>query len=108
MPSELQLLLVLHNHQPVDKFDDVIAEAFQQSYLPFLDVFQDYAQLRLAMHISGPLMEWLDRQQPRYVDRLADLVAEGRLEMVGGAFYEPILTMIPARDRVGQIIAYRR
>ncbi len=34
------------------------------------------------------------------------LVAAGRLEIVGGAYYEPILTMIPRRDRVGQITRY--
>jgi alpha-amylase len=28
------------------------------------------------------------------------------VEIVGGAFYEPILTMIPSRDRVGQITRY--
>ena len=48
-------------------------------------------------------MEWLDEHHPEYVDRLAGLVAAGRIEIVGGAFYEPILTMIPSRDRVGQI-----
>ena len=40
------------------------------------------------------------------VDRLAALVRYGRVEIVGGAFYEPILTMIPQRDRVGQIMRY--
>src|SRR5437762_11371216 len=45
-------------------------------------------------------------RQPEYVDRLARLVAAGRIEIVGGPFYEPILTMIPSRDRVGQITAY--
>ena len=40
------------------------------------------------------------------MDRLAALVAAGRIEIVGGAYYEPILTMIPPRDRVGQIRSY--
>ncbi len=37
---------------------------------------------------------------------LARLVAAGRIEIVGGAYYEPILTMIPSRDRIGQIARY--
>ena len=41
-------------------------------------------------------MEWLDARHPEYLDRLAGLVAAGRIEIIGGAFYEPILTMIPA------------
>ena len=51
-------------------------------------------------------MEWLDRNHPEYLDRVANLVAAGRIEIVGGAFYEPILTMIPSRDRRGQITSY--
>mgnify|MGYP006219696091 CR=1 FL=1 len=31
-------------------------------------------------------MEWLDVRHPEYVDRLGDLVAKGRIEIVGGAF----------------------
>jgi alpha-amylase len=48
-------------------------------------------------------MEWLDVHHPEYVDRLAKLSAEGRVEIIGGTFGESILTMIPPRDRVGQI-----
>ena len=33
-------------------------------------------------------MEWLDARHPEYLDRLAALVAAGRIEIVGGAFYE--------------------
>jgi len=99
----LHLNLVLHNHQPTGNFDNVFEQAFQDSYLPFLDVFEPYSSLRISLHTSGCLMEWLDQHHPEYLDRLAGLVREGRIEIVGGAFYEPILTMIPSRDRVGQI-----
>jgi alpha-amylase len=51
-------------------------------------------------------MEWLDGRHPEYVDRLGRLVADGRIEIIGGPFFEPILTMIPSRDRIGQIKAY--
>ena len=30
-------------------------------------------------------------------------MAQDRIEIIGGAFYEPILSMIPRRDRIGQI-----
>jgi alpha-amylase len=39
---------------------------------------------------------------------LADLVARGRIEIIGGPFYDPILAMIPSRDRVGQIRSFTR
>jgi alpha-amylase len=106
MNSPLRLVIVLHNHQPVGNFDHVCEQAYQDSYLPFLDVFEPYTNLRIALHTSGSLIEWLDAHHPEYLDRLANLVAAGRLEILGGPFYEPILTMISSRDRIGQITSY--
>ncbi|HTQ38561.1 MAG TPA: alpha-amylase/4-alpha-glucanotransferase domain-containing protein [Pirellulales bacterium] len=107
MPHPIRLLFVLHDHQPVGNFEGVFEQAYQDSYRPFLDVIEPYANFKLALHTSGPLMEWLDAHHPEYVDRLAALAAAGRLEIIGGAYFEPILPMIPSRDRIGQIRAYR-
>ncbi len=108
MPQSIRLALVLHNHQPIGNFDHVFEQAYQESYRPFLDVFSRFQSLRIALHTSGSLMEWLDEHHPDYVDNLADLVAQGRIEIIGGAYYEPILAMLPARDRIGQIQRYSR
>jgi 4-alpha-glucanotransferase len=109
MTTTLRLCLVLHNHQPVGNFDHVFEQAYEDAYLPFLDVFESYPDwLRISLHTSGPLMEWIADRRPEYLERLASLVQRGRVEIIGGAFYEPILTMIPARDRIGQIAGYRR
>ncbi len=108
MPNRIRLILALHNHQPVGNFDHVFQQAFDDSYRPFLDVFSRYESLKISLHVSGSLMEWLAAHQPDYVDRLAELVAQGRIEIIGGAFYEPILAMIPSRDRIGQIRSYTR
>ena len=105
--STVTLCLVLHNHQPVGNFDGVIEQAYQDSYLPFLDVFEPYSELRISLHTSGPLIEWMHEHHPEYLDRISQLVREERIEIVGGPFYEPIMTMIPARDRIGQIRTFR-
>jgi alpha-amylase len=104
--AAIRFCLVLHNHQPVGNFDGVFEQAYYDSYLPFLEVFEPYSDLKISLHTSGPLMEWLDQRHPEYLDRLANLVRAGRVEIIGGAFYEAILAMIPARDRVGQISTY--
>ncbi len=106
MTNTLRFCLVLHNHQPIGNFDHVFEQAYQDSYQPFLDVFESFGDLKMSLHTSGPLLEWLDDNHPDYVDRLAQLVTDDRLEILGGAYYEPILTMIPPRDRVGQIRRY--
>ncbi len=76
--------------------------------MPFLDVFDRYPELRISLHTSGPLVEWLEANHPEYLDRLAAHVVDGRIEIVGGAFYEPILAMISPRDRVGQIRSFTK
>ena len=108
MPNTIRLILVLHDHQPVGNFDHVFEQAYQDSYRLFLDVFEPYESLKVGLHTSGPLLEWLEANHPEYLDRVARLVAAGRIEIIGGAFYEPILSMIPRQDRVGQIQSFTR
>ncbi len=108
MPNRIRLVLALHNHQPVGNFDHVFQQAFDDSYRPFLEVFSRYESLKMSLHTSGSLMEWLAAHHGEYVDRLAQLVEQGRIEILGGAYFEPILAMIPSRDRIGQIRSYTR
>ena len=108
MANPIRLILAFHNHQPIGNFEHVFEQAYQDSYLPFLDVFSRYESLKIALHTSGSLMEWLNVAHPEYVDRLAQLAGQGRIEILGGAFFEPILASIPTRDRIGQIRSYSR
>lgn len=106
MTPSVNLCLVLHNHQPIGNFDGVFEQAYQDSYLPFLDVFEPFESLSISLHTSGPLMMWMAQRHPEYIDRLRLLVDAGRVEIIGGPQYEPIMTMLPRRDRIGQIRAY--
>lgn len=106
MSNAVRLCFVLHDHQPVGNFDGVFEQAYQDSYRPMLDLLARHPGIRLALHTSGPLAEWLEANHPEYLDRLAELAAAKQIEIVGGAFYEPVLAMLPARDRIGQIRRY--
>jgi 4-alpha-glucanotransferase len=108
MHPAVRFVFVLHDHQPVGNFDGVFEQAYLDSYRPFLDLLERHPGIRLALHTSGPLAEWLDRHHPDYLDRLAVLTARGQIEIVGGGFYEPVLAMLPARDRIDQITSYSR
>jgi 4-alpha-glucanotransferase len=106
--TQVRLILALHNHQPVGNFDGVFEEAYRTAYQPFLDVLEGYPEIPFVLHTSGPLLEWLVEHRPEYIARLRRMVEAGRVEVMGGGFFEPILTMIPHRDRVGQIRGYTR
>ncbi|WP_165064627.1 alpha-amylase/4-alpha-glucanotransferase domain-containing protein [Paludisphaera rhizosphaerae] len=104
--SNLRLILALHNHQPVGNFEAVFESAYRDSYLPFLEVLERYPEIAFCLHTSGPLLEWLVDQKPDYVARVKAMVEAGRVEILGGGYFEPIMTMIPQVDRVGQIRTY--
>ena len=59
--------------------------------------------MRIGLHYSGPLLEWLSAAHPEYFAQLADLAARGQIELIGGGFYEPILISIPFADQIEQI-----
>lgn len=106
MSEQLHLVLAFHNHQPVGNFDHVFQQAYQDAYRPFLEVFEPFQELKIALHLSGPLAHWLHEHHPEYLDRVAQLAQSGRVELLGGPHYEAILTMLSPRDRTGQIEHY--
>lgn len=106
MAGTVRLILAFHNHQPIGNFDGVFEQSYQESYLPFLNVLERYPDIPFALHASGSLLEWLEVAHPEYIERLQKMVARNQIEIVGGAYYEPILANIPRRDRIGQISTY--
>jgi len=95
--------MCLHFHQPIGNFDDVIERAYQNCYKPFLDVFERYPDIKMSMHFSGCLLDYLESKHPDYLDRIKLMVDRGQVEIVGGGYYEPIFTSIPGVDKLGHI-----
>src|SRR5260221_10924542 len=102
----LRFVFGLHDHQPVGNFDSVFEQAYRDAYLPFLELMEQYPEIPFTLHHSGCLLEWLVAHRAEYVARLRALVERKQVEILGGGFYEPIMTMLPRRDRVGQIRTY--
>jgi alpha-amylase len=101
------VICVFHNHQPVGNLPWVTEECFATAYLPFLAALERHPGVRVGLHFTGPLFEWLVATQPDYLARVRALVAAGRVEVLGGGFYEPILPVIPPRDARGQLALLR-
>jgi 4-alpha-glucanotransferase len=101
--SKFNLVLLIHAHQPIGNFDDVMERTYERSYLPFVECVERHPDVRLGLHYSGSLLEWITEKHPEYIERVAALVSRGQVEIVGGGFYEPILIAIPPEDRVEQI-----
>ncbi|MCY7418727.1 MAG: alpha-amylase, partial [Chloroflexi bacterium] len=103
MTRRISLALVLHNHQPVGNFGHVIATNHDLAYLPMIEALERHPGVRLGLHYTGPLLDWLRSERPETVERLVALHARGQVEIVGGGWCEPVLASLPERDRVGQL-----
>lgn len=99
----MKFLFAVHNHQPVGNFDFVFEDSYQKSYKPFLDVLENFPNINFSMHFSGPLIDWLEKNHSGYLDRVAKLVDDGRVEIISSGYYEPVLVSIPDSDKIGQI-----
>src|SRR2546428_12751774 len=69
MSNRLILSLAIHNHQPVGNFPHVFEAAFRQAYLPMAEAPERHPRIRVAMHYSGPLPDWLEESPPEFFPR---------------------------------------
>ncbi len=106
MSSSLRLVFAVHNHQPVGNVDGVFEQSCRDAYEPFLDLIDEFPEISITMHLSGSLLEWLEKNRTDYLKRLKGFIARGQMEILGGPYFEPILAAIPGHDRVGQIETY--
>ncbi len=103
----MRLSLVVHAHQPPGNFDSVFHEGVDRCYGPFLDLLEEHPHVRMSLHFSGSLLEWLEANAPERVAQVRRLVERGQVEPVAAGLYEPVLALLPPHDRAGQLRAHR-
>jgi alpha-amylase/alpha-mannosidase (GH57 family) len=99
----LRFVFGIHVHQPVGNFGYVFEEHTRDVYLPLLKHLKEHEFFPIMMHLSGPLMEWLENAHSSYLDMVGELASQGKIEMLLSGYYEPILASLPREDRVEQI-----
>jgi alpha-amylase len=107
LSGRVSLALVIHNHQPVGNFGWVIEDVYEHAYSPMLHALERHPGIRLGLHYTGPLLQWMAANRPESLDQIRRLVDRGQVEIVGGGYYEPILVTLPDRDRYGQMVRMR-
>ncbi len=99
----MKLTFVLHNHQPVGNFDYVLESAYKHAYEPFINSVFECEDFRFAIHFSGYLLNYIEKNHPNFIEKIKYLVSKNRCEIIGGAMFEPILILLPEKDRNEQI-----
>ncbi len=103
MDKKIKFIFGLHSHQPVGNLSHVFQESFEKAYEPFINELRHHPEIKVTLHYTGILLEWFLKEKPNFLQVIRDLVARGQVEIMGGGFYEPILSIIPDDDKLGQI-----
>ena len=103
MAAKIKFILGLHCHQPVGNFNHVFQRGMDLSYRPFLETVARFPAVKVVLHYSGPLLEWISEHDPSFFSLVRELAGRGQAEIAGGGYNEPILPVVPRRDAVGQI-----
>lgn len=103
MSKPVSLLFGVHAHQPVGNFPEVLIDAHLRCYKPFLQVLYRYPDFHFSVHFSGWLLDFLIKHYPEDMVLLQEMVARKQVELFGAGDTEPVLAVIPNRDRLGQI-----
>lgn len=101
--DRIKLSFGTYNSQPVGSTDEQLETVYKNSYRPFLKLLYAYPKIKAALHYSGIILEWFHEKHPEIVILLNEMVKSRQIELIGGPFYNPILSIIPNKDRISQI-----
>ena len=104
MTAGISLCLVFHNHQPVGNFGWVIRDLWDHAYEPTVAALEKRPWFRAGLHYSGPLLDWIEAEEPEAIERIRALVEREQVEILGSGLTEPILVSLPLADRQTQLI----
>lgn len=99
----IHLPIVFHFHQPVDNFPWVFEDVYKKSYEPLINNIIQFPDIKVALHFSGNLLEWLLKNKPEFVEKIKIMAKRNQIEIIGGGYYEPIFAIIPYRDKIAQM-----
>jgi alpha-amylase len=131
------IVLYLHVHQPHrvrpytifdvatkhDYFDDhtpgaltnnehIIHKVAEKSYLPtnrrLLELLRRHPEFKLSLSISGTVLEQLERWSPITLQSFKDLVATGRVEIVGETYHHSLAFFYSRSEFEAQVVMHRQ
>lgn len=83
--------------------DYVIEQLYREQYFPFFNILNQNPHVKVVCYLNGRLLEWAEKFHKEFIDLLKELVIKGQIEFLSGGYFDPILPIIPAADRRGQI-----
>ena len=95
--------LVLHCGLPLGTPKLRLEQAIDGPLCALLDALQTRPRLHLGLHLGGHILDYLLRRRSERLVQLVGLVQSGQVELIGGGYYDPILSALPKRSAQAQL-----
>ena len=82
---------------------DGVFDSQYHEYYKLLQFLYAHPSCRISVSISGRHLDWFARHHREFLLVLSELAGRKQMEILGGAYYNPLLPTILPADRVGQI-----
>ncbi|MEA1962345.1 MAG: hypothetical protein U9N81_13940 [Bacillota bacterium] len=92
-----------HFHQPHFQLYKTREEAYQNSYVPWLELLErafENDSFFINLHFSGPFIYWIRDQKPWFQEKLQSLMASNKIGIIGGLADEPFIQLSSRSDDV--------
>ena len=97
------IIIGSYNHLPEGTEESAFEETYQTCWRPFLSVLYRFPDVAAMLHYSGTTLRWLESRHPEFLMLLEEMGLRKQIELLGGGFFAPLMPLVPASDRLGQV-----
>ncbi len=101
--NRIKLAFGIYNSQPVGSTNDQLETVYKNSYRSFLKLLYAFPKVKAAVFYSGVVLEWFEDKHPEIFLIINEMIKRHQIELIGGPYYNPVLSVIPNKDRISQI-----
>ncbi len=101
--EKIPVLFILHAYQPITQTKEVLERIIEKCYKPFFESLLANPSVKISLNIAGCLLEKLTMEYPEIVKLIEKAKDNNQIELMGSAFYHPILPLTRPEDQSYQI-----
>jgi hypothetical protein len=107
MPAATPALsLVLHAWGDPGALPRDADRVWETIHAPLFATLERLPRLRVGLVLGGELLPYWEEKHPERIERVRALLKAGRVELLATPLYEPVLSAIPERDAVAQLVRH--
>ena len=99
----IKVILGTYNTMPEGASSSLFELTYQSSWRPFLSSLYKFSNIRAVLFYSGTVLQWIEVNHPEFILLLEEMISRKQIELLGGGFFSPLMSVLEPTDKVGQI-----